>query len=133
MKTMPTTLAYALEKLKVQFPGYDFAVTAKESINDLDPIQIIKAIVAELKVDYEDVVISLPRETYGAIAIIRVKSKPGTYDLAWYQNDSIGYVGDDIYRDIKNDIENNEDFKNLGMRVDSYIEGNRHLEYYIYY
>jgi hypothetical protein len=133
MIMMSSTLTYELERLKAKFPGYEFTATLKESTIELDPMKVVKSIVAKLKEDYDEVIISCPRNTYDALAIIRVRAKPGTYDLAWYQNDDIGYVGDCIYGSIEQYIKTDDDFKNLGMSVISYIDGCRQLEYYIYY
>lgn len=131
--TMPSTLTYELETLKAKFPGYDFEVKAKEETLSLEPKLLIKYLIKALKENFETVNFSLNRNSYDAVAIIKVKAKPKTFNLAWYQNDSIGFVGDDIYYDIKNYIESDTDFKNYGFRVRSFILGNRELEYAIYY
>lgn len=133
--TLPNRLEYELELLRRKYPAFDFNVEVKSDVTILEPKQIIKNLIKELKEDYGDEVkISLSRTVHSdrVIAVINVQSKPGTYDLAWYQNDNVGYIGTSTYETIEDTIEQNTDFKNAGLRVCSYIDGKRKVSYEIY-
>ena len=129
---IPNAIETELTILRTKYPGYDFAATVKADTVLLTPAQIIKNIVAELETKYTDIKFSLARNTYDAFAIIKFAAKPGTYDLAWYQNTDVGYIADDIIYDINSYTKNSIDFKNAGMRVDYYIDNCRSGEFVIY-
>ena len=132
MTTIPTALATAIDLLQASFPGFIISVEAKEETKLLDPKQIIKNIVSELKATYTNLTVSIARNTYSAFAIIQVKSKPGTDDIAWFMNDSVGYIGESIYQDICKHIKTNAALTNAGMRVNDFIDGNRSASFEIY-
>ena len=130
---MNNAIAYELKKLEAKFPGYDFTATLKPNVSLSEPKQVIKNIVKELKASYTTVDISSARNiSSNLLACIKIKSKPNSYDLAWYINDSIGYDCDLIVFHILDDIKSNADFKNLGLRADYFVEGNRTCSIEIY-
>ena len=122
---MNNAIAYELKKLEAKFPGYDFTATLKPNVSLLEPKQVIKNIVTKLKTEYDDINFSLARKTYNAFAIINFKSKPGTDDLAWYGGDDCGYECDGYVRNILKTIQSDEDFKNLGLRANFFLDGTR--------
>ena len=132
MDNIPTSLAKALAKLQAEFPGFEITAEAKASTRSLDPKQIIKDIVSELKTTYTDIAVSLAKNTYGAFAIINIKSKTGADDLAWYMNEDTGYVGESIYHDIYKHIKNNAALVDAGMRVHDFIDSRRAASFEIY-
>lgn len=127
MATIPESLTKELDRLRAQYPH--ISITAEAT---LDPKQIVKNIVSELKATYQDVNISLAKNTHSAFAIINIKSKPRTSDLAWYQGPTIGYEGENIYHDIYKHIKNNSDLVNAGMRVNDFISSCKYIYFEIY-
>lgn len=130
MATIPESLTKELDRLRTQYPNFNIMV--EENIKSLEPKQIVKNIVSDLKATYQDVNISLAKNTHDAFAIINVKSKPGTSDLAWYQGPTIGYEGENIYHDIYKHIKNNADLVNAGMRVNDFISSCKSIYFEIY-
>ena len=121
---MNNAIAYELQKLQAKFPGYDFTATLKPSVRLLEPKQVIQNIVTMLQTDYDDISFSLALDTSSAFTIM-FESKPGTDDLAWYGGDDYGYECDSYVRSILQTIKSNEDFKNLGMRANFFLDGIR--------
>lgn len=121
---MNNAIAYELQKLQAKFPGYDFTATLKPGVRLLEPKQVIQNIVTMLQTGYDDISFSLALDTSSAFTIM-FESKPGTDDLAWYGGDDCGYECDSYVRSILQTIKSDEDFKNLGMRANFFLDGTR--------
>lgn len=121
---MNNAIAYELQKLQAKFPGYDFTATLKPGVRLLEPKQVIQNIVTMLQTGYDDISFSLALDTSSAFTIM-FESKPGTDDLAWYGGDDYGYECDSYVRSILQTIKSDEDFKNLGMIANFFLDGTR--------
>lgn len=122
---MNNAIALELKRLQAKFPGYNFTATVKEGVKLLEPKQVIKNLVAKLNVEYGDIDFSQALETYSAFAIIKFKSKPGYSNIAWYGGDNCGYECDGYVRSILKTVQSDEDFKNLGLRANFFLDGTR--------
>lgn len=130
---MSTRIEYELNRLNSLYPGYEFTATFKKDLSILDPKAIVKQLVSELKLNFDKYKFSLARNTYGSLAIIQLTCKPESYDIAWYQNDDVGYIADMDFYAIEKFIKSFEDFADAAMTVHSYVEGRRKCSFEINY
>ncbi len=113
-----------LTVLKSKFPNWNFSIDFSGSISD--PVSVIKDLITEAKIKFPNIKFSICRESYERLLILKVKFNQ---EIAYYHNDTIGYVIYDhkLYKEIYNFFNENEYLNLINIKVFDYLENKKEM------
>lgn len=113
-----------LTVLKSKFPNWNFSIDFSGSISD--PVSVIKDLIKEAKIKFPNIKFSICRENYERLLILKVKFNQ---EIAYYHNDTIGYVIYDhkLYKEVYNFFNENEYLNLINIKVFDYLENKKEM------
>lgn len=113
-----------LTVLKSKFPNWNFSIDFSGSISD--PVSVIKDLIKEAKIKFPNIKFSICRESYNRLLILKVKFNQ---EIAYYHNDTIGYVIYDhkLYKEVYNFFNENEYLNLINIKVFDYLENKKEM------